>query len=220
MGVIVTPVAAQVDEDVPLSSRPKNRNAASGHQSLDAAENSASEPASDTELQAEGASNGVTQNNNQNNVSLISDANLTHSYLCDTQIPSANVARDEPPRVLARTLSARFPEDYYIHPEFTAKYELVNELGAGGFGFVLQARRREDGRPVAVKFVSKTQDIPNLGIPWYDHVVYGRVPQEIKYLQALQHENIVELLDVYSSDTYVYIVRAFYRIHDCSSSVD
>ena len=206
VGVIVTPVAAQVDEAVPLSSRPKNRNAASGHQSLDAAENSASEPASDTELQAEGASDGVTQNN-QNNVSLISDAYLTHSYLCDTQIPSVDVPRDEQPRVLARTLSARFPEDYYIHPEFTTKYELVNELGAGGFGFVLQARRREDGRPVAVKFVSKAQDIPNLSIPWCDHAEYGRIPQEIRYLKVLRHENIIEMLDVYSSDTYVYIVR-------------
>ena len=83
----------------------------------------------------------------------------------------------------------------------------MNELGAGGFGFVLQARRREDGRPVAVKFVSKAQDIPNLSIPWCDHAEYGRIPQDIRYLKVLRHENIIEMLDVYSSDTYVYIGR-------------
>ena len=75
----------------------------------------------------------------------------------------------------------------------------MNELGAGSFGFVIQGRRREDGRHVAVKFLCKTQDERKIGFDW--------VPLEVRFLRSLRHQNIVEMLDLYADDTYVYIVR-------------
>ncbi|KAI0092385.1 hypothetical protein BDY19DRAFT_991091 [Irpex rosettiformis] len=60
--------------------------------------------------------------------------------------------------VEAETFSYYFLEGYYIHPDLVAKYELGCELGVGGNGLVLQARRRSDGQEVAVKFVYKGDD--------------------------------------------------------------
>ncbi|KAI0084311.1 kinase-like domain-containing protein [Irpex rosettiformis] len=108
------------------------------------------------------------------------------------------------PSIKAHTLSSRFPEDYHIHPDFNAKYEIEAELGAGGNGFVLQARRRTDGQQVAVKFVV----IPEWASRrWTEHPTYGRVSNDVIVMDLVRHENIIALLDVFSDETYLYVVQ-------------
>ena len=83
------------------------------------------------------------------------------------------------------------------------KYELGEELGAGGNGFVLQARRRVDGIQVAVKVARKPGFISR---HWKEHPKYGLVNEDVSIMDLARHENIITLLDVFSDDTYLYIV--------------
>ena len=105
--------------------------------------------------------------------------------------------------VAAHTLSPRFPECYNIHPDFYAKYEVVAELGAGGNGFVLQARRCADGQQVAVKLSRKPE---RFSYRWSKHPTYGFVNNDVLTMDIARHENIIALLDVFSDETYLYIV--------------
>ncbi|KAI0092381.1 kinase-like domain-containing protein [Irpex rosettiformis] len=105
--------------------------------------------------------------------------------------------------VEAETFSYYFLEGYYIHPDFVAKYELGYELGVGGNGLVLQARRRSDGQEVAVKFVYKGDDTEH----WFQHPKYGPVTRDVVIMERAKHENIVALLDVFGDEDYLYIVQ-------------
>ena len=117
------------------------------------------------------------------------------------------------PVVDAHSLSPRFPEGYCIHPDFHAKYEVVAELGAGGQGFVLQAQRRTDGQQVAVKLSRKPDHFSDR---WSEHPTYGFVNNDVLTMDVARHENIIALLDVYSDDTYLYIV-SYLRHFACRS---
>lgn len=48
---------------------------------------------------------------------------------------------------------AKFLADGRLNAQFEQQYEILDELGSGGFGFVIRARRRFDGLIVAVKFI-------------------------------------------------------------------
>lgn len=104
----------------------------------------------------------------------------------------------------AKTLSKRFKLHYNIHPELIAKYDMQDapELGAGANGFVVQARRISDRQEVAVKVVEANECFT-------EHPVYGRVPRDVIVMDGLEHKNIVQLLDVFTDEHYVYIVSAF-----------
>ncbi|KAI0087984.1 kinase-like domain-containing protein [Irpex rosettiformis] len=86
----------------------------------------------------------------------------------------------EQPSVNARALCSRFIEHYDIHPKLIAKYDLQNgqELGASGNGFVLSAQRISDGQDIA----------------------------DVIVMDGLKHDGIVQLLDVFRDEHYVYIV--------------
>jgi serine/threonine protein kinase len=49
--------------------------------------------------------------------------------------------------------SNTFIKDKGLSPAFVAQYDILDELGSGGFGFVVRARRKRDGFIVAVKFI-------------------------------------------------------------------
>lgn len=53
--------------------------------------------------------------------------------------------------------SDKFLRQNPLLPDFDAQYEILDELGSGGFGFVVRARRRVDGLIVAVKFIFKSR---------------------------------------------------------------
>ena len=68
---------------------------------------------------------------------------------------------------------------------------------------MLQAQRRVDGTQVAVKFARKPDRCASY---WTQHPRYGLVNDDVSVMDLARHESIIALLDVFSDDTYLYIV--------------
>lgn len=103
----------------------------------------------------------------------------------------------------SRIYSERFPENHYLDPAFTELYLLGDELGSGGYGFVMTALHRELGLEVAVKFIVKNK-VPEKA--WVEDNIFGKIPAEIMILRMIDHENIVKCLDVFEDELYFYAV--------------
>ena len=108
-----------------------------------------------------------------------------------------------------RMYSPRFTSDHALNPYFVRTYELGDELGAGGYGFVMTARHRAEDFEVAVKFIIKDK-VPDHA--WWDDDVLGRVPTEVMVMSLINHENIVKCLDLFEDDLYFYLVGR--PVHD------
>lgn len=91
-------------------------------------------------------------------------------------------------------------EGRILHPEFAAKYTIIDEIGNGGFGFVCVALNRE-GIEVAVKFIFKDR---RPGRPLVD--MMGDEPTECFLLRHLSHPNIIGFRDYYEDDAFFYLV--------------
>lgn len=99
--------------------------------------------------------------------------------------------------------SSHFPSGHQLNPHFARIYELEDELGSGGYGFVMTASNRHEGHEVAVKFIIK-EKVPQHA--WMDHELYGRLPTEVVLLSLMDHENIVKCLDLFEDSRYFYLV--------------
>lgn len=73
------------------------------------------------------------------------------------------------PRLTRNTSSApllstsqKYLAKYPPHPMITKEYIMGEELGVGGFGFVVAGERRDRGGPVAVKFIFRVSTRPRL----------------------------------------------------------
>jgi formylglycine-generating enzyme required for sulfatase activity/dienelactone hydrolase len=77
------------------------------------------------------------------------------------------------------------------------RFELVREIGRGGFGVVFEARDRELGRAVAFKAV-RAGSRPNIG--------EGQILREAEAAAQLAHPNIVTIHDVGRSEFGPYLV--------------
>jgi PAS domain-containing serine/threonine kinase len=91
-----------------------------------------------------------------------------------------------------------------LNPEFVRTYLLGDELGSGGYGFVMTARHRTEGHEVAVKFIIK-EKVPDHA--WMENDAIGRLPTEVILLSFIDHENIVKCLDLFEDSLYFYLVR-------------
>ncbi|KAJ3532123.1 hypothetical protein NMY22_g7873 [Coprinellus aureogranulatus] len=100
--------------------------------------------------------------------------------------------------------SGHFPAGHQLVPEFVDTYQLEDELGAGGYSFVMTARDRFDGYEVAVKFIIK-EKVPEHC--WINDPAYGKLPMEVVVLSYVNHDNIVKCLDVYEDPLYFYLVQ-------------
>ena len=90
-----------------------------------------------------------------------------------------------------------------LHPgAVVGRFELVRELGRGGFGVVYEARDRALGRPVAFKAVVAGPRGPGR---------HDRLLQEAEAAARLSHPNIVTLYDVGRSDHGPYLVLELLR---------
>lgn len=121
--------------------------------------------------------------------------------------PSAQSQPSNAPTSL-RSLGAKV-----LLPAFMSQYEMLDELGSGGFGFVVRAFRRKDGLTVAVKFIIR-QKIPSHGWVkvrgWSSKDEKERlVPMEAYVLRMVKHEGIVGFIDLFEDDTYFYLVGRF-----------
>ncbi|KAI9572053.1 kinase-like domain-containing protein [Boletus coccyginus] len=100
--------------------------------------------------------------------------------------------------------SPRFPPGHYLNPAFGRVYLLGDELGSGGYGFVMTALHRRHQSEVAVKFVIKAK-VPEQA--WINHDTLGRIPIEIMLLRIINHESIIKCLDVFEDDLFFYVVQ-------------
>jgi len=108
------------------------------------------------------------------------------------------------PIVYAHDYSPRFPMGYALHPSFARNYQLCDELGSGGYGFVMTAVHQIEQIEVAVKFVIKDK-VPKEA--WVADEVFGRLPMEVMLLMMVNHDNIVKCLDVYEDELYFYVIQ-------------
>lgn len=99
--------------------------------------------------------------------------------------------------------SPRFPPGHYLYPAFARAYLLGDELGSGGYGFVMTALHRRRKSEVAVKLVIK-EKVPEQA--WVNHDTLGKIPMEIMLLRIMNHDNIVKCLDVFEDDLFFYVV--------------
>ncbi|TFY82802.1 hypothetical protein EWM64_g1208 [Hericium alpestre] len=117
---------------------------------------------------------------------------------------SAPSASEYAPNTRARLYSDRFPADHYLNRSFVQWYRLADELGAGGYGFVMTAHERLEDREVAVKFIIKDK-VPEHA--WMEDKHMNRVPTEALLLGLLEHKNIVKCIDVFEDELYFYLVQ-------------
>jgi len=87
-----------------------------------------------------------------------------------------------------------------LHPGFARKYTVIEELGAGGYGFVCVAIDR-DGREVAVKFIRKFRHPPA-----YPLAMARDEPMECFVLRSINHPNIVSYIEQFEDDRFYYLV--------------
>ncbi|KEI40501.1 uncharacterized protein L969DRAFT_15861 [Mixia osmundae IAM 14324] len=113
------------------------------------------------------------------------------------------------------TVSGRALATYRMHPRFAAQYTIVEELGAGGFGFVVRAIRNVDGANVAVKFIYRDK-VPSHGwvkIKNWDGGHGGQaaagdklIPMEAYVLRAVRHPGVVGFVDLFEDSKYFYLI--------------
>ncbi|MGB3713721.1 MAG: protein kinase, partial [Candidatus Promineifilaceae bacterium] len=82
-------------------------------------------------------------------------------------------------------------------------YELIEEIGAGGFGVVFRAHQPSVGRDVAIKIV-----LPEIA---RDPLFIHRFEQEARLAAQLEHPNIVPLYDYWQDDERAYLVMRWLR---------
>lgn len=112
--------------------------------------------------------------------------------------------RSAPQQVQSRLYSDEFPEDHYLVPEFLACYHLQAQIGSGGFGFVMTAKRLFNGDEVAVKFISKAK-IP-LEHLVEDPLLGTEIPMEAFILRRVNFPGIVKFIDFFQDTTFFYLV--------------
>lgn len=95
-------------------------------------------------------------------------------------------------------------QDRILDEEFVRRYEIRDELGAGGFGFVCSAVQTGYGNvpgvEVAVKFIFKDR------IQDWEHTVIRGEPIESYVLRRCDHPNIISSIEYYSDDEFFYLV--------------
>jgi hypothetical protein len=111
---------------------------------------------------------------------------------------------------LTACLPPKFRPHYRLIKEFVEIYQLEDELGSGGFGFVMTARHREEGLEVAVKFIIKSK-VPARS--WIHDDIIGKLPTEVVVLCLVDHQNIVKCLDIFEDFEYIYLVRPSFRLY-------
>eukprot|EP00440_Ansanella_granifera_P055647 gb/GFBE01060315.1/.p1 GENE.gb/GFBE01060315.1/~~gb/GFBE01060315.1/.p1 ORF type:complete len:323 (+),score=71.63 gb/GFBE01060315.1/:1-969(+) len=82
-------------------------------------------------------------------------------------------------------------------PEITGRYKMLEKIGEGTYGTVYKASCRQTGERVAIK---------KIRILYEDDGVPSTALREITLLKELNHTNVVQLKDVYSSRASLHLV--------------
>jgi HAMP domain-containing protein len=87
---------------------------------------------------------------------------------------------------------------------FAGRYEIQEELGAGGMGVVYRAFDREVGETVALKAIRP--DVRD-----YDPTLLDRFKQELRLARRITHRNVVRTFDLGEVDRIYYITMEYVR---------
>jgi serine/threonine protein kinase len=97
-------------------------------------------------------------------------------------------------------------DDYQpVAKRFTDVYQLASEIGAGSFATVRKCIRRSDNEPFAVKIIDVRRSTKR---------ELKKLHDEIQILQKLDHPNIIQLIDVFYENEYVYLVLELCKPYD------
>ncbi|KAI7899991.1 kinase-like domain-containing protein [Cokeromyces recurvatus] len=110
----------------------------------------------------------------------------------------------EPINNFANSTTAAYLAYHSFHPMFLANYIIGEELGSGGFGFVVSARERKTGIERAVKFIFRDKVPPHSWVR--DRGLGQLIPMEIYILKNIRHSNIIGYVDFYQDPTFCYLV--------------
>ncbi|KAK9492152.1 kinase-like domain-containing protein [Lipomyces doorenjongii] len=141
------------------------------------------------------------------------------NYNCAQRSPTLRVGNENSGRMLKRRHKQKHVQkrhkivvicdklkDYALHPDFETRYLLGDELGSGGFGFVMSATRYSDSQEVAVKFIYRKK-IPRHS--WVQDPVHGPLPTELYILLRTTqspHPNIIRLIEYFSDDHFFILI--------------
>lgn len=127
----------------------------------------------------------------------------------DSQNDTIKQSQQQIPTIINEECSVaqRYLTNYPLNPSFTSQYLLGDELGSGGFGFVVSVHRRIDYREFAVKFIFKAKVSPQ---HWVRDIQLGLVPMEVFLLKNVRHANVVEFVDCFEDVNYVYLVMGIH----------
>ena len=75
------------------------------------------------------------------------------------------------------------------------KYEIIKEIGSGGFSCCLQVRNKNTGLLYACK------DLPKKKLSDYEGLM-----REVNLMIQLDHPNIIKLYEVYETDKNIYLI--------------
>ena len=75
------------------------------------------------------------------------------------------------------------------------KYEIIREIGSGGFSRCLEIKNKDTGAFFACK------ELPKKNVSDYEGLM-----REVNLMIKLDHPNIIKLYEVYETDTYLYLV--------------
>lgn len=84
-----------------------------------------------------------------------------------------------------------------VHPALASAYSIGNMLGSGAFGTVWLAQNRATGARAAIKIVDRQREL---------NEDFRLEPAEAEILKKVCHPNIVKLLDLFTTEQYVYLV--------------
>lgn len=147
---------------------------------------------------------------------------LTPLISSQVELPRVETISKKPSPSSTSTVSSRALHNYPLHRLFLKQYTLQEELGSGGFGFVVRAIRTMDGLSVAVKFIERSK-IPRHGWAgsksWGDGRGLGskidgiqNVPMEAYILRSVKLDGVVGYIELFEDERYFYLVSKFSRI--------
>ncbi len=87
--------------------------------------------------------------------------------------------------------------------DFNSRYEILREIGKGGFSIVYQCRSRETGKEYAVKVV----DLRPLRLR--ERFNPSRLKREVDIMRRLDHPNIIKFIEVYEDADHLMMVMEY-----------
>ncbi|KAJ3163242.1 Serine/threonine-protein kinase [Geranomyces michiganensis] len=89
-------------------------------------------------------------------------------------------------------------------------YIVSHEIGRGSFATVYMGKAISTGRPVAVKSVSRDK---------LNRKLAENLESEIKILKGIQHDHVVALLDIVSTEKHIHLIMEYCSLGDLSQYI-